>query len=87
MKARNFLIGVATVFATGFALGIMVAPRKGSKTRKMMLDMKEEWLDTLKSSFNQAVDAITRAKDETTDAAHKVVNKTSTLASQARHAN
>jgi gas vesicle protein len=87
MKARNILIGFASTLVAGIALGLLFAPRKGSKTRKMIGDMKEEMADTIKSSINQAWDAISNAKEETKDAARKVANKANTMANEARSSN
>ncbi|TDX00560.1 YtxH domain-containing protein [Dinghuibacter silviterrae] len=48
-KNSTFLIGLAAAAAAGAALGLLMAPKKGSETRKDISDKIDEIYDHLKS--------------------------------------
>ena len=61
MLFRSFLVGAAV----GSALGILLAPDKGSETRKKILekgndlgDSISDFSDTIKDKFNEVVDGV-----------------------------
>lgn len=56
MKNNQVILGVLGGLAAGALLGILFAPEKGSKTRKMLLDKGEGYADDLKSKFNDMFD-------------------------------
>jgi gas vesicle protein len=58
MKNNQVILGVLGGLAAGALLGILFAPEKGSKTRKMLLDKGEGYADDLKSKFNDMYDTV-----------------------------
>lgn len=56
MKNNQVILGVLGGLAAGAILGILFAPEKGSKTRKMILDKGEGYADDLKNKFNDMFD-------------------------------
>lgn len=53
-KNSTFLIGLAAAAAAGAALGLMMAPKKGSETRKDISDRIDEISDQLKALGRKA---------------------------------
>ena len=83
MKSINVIL---TTFAAGVVVGILIAPHKGSETRKMLSKMPEDTLDTLKYRLYQLNDMVTKTKkqiDEVTkgvaDKAHALVNGSNSM--------
>ena len=58
MKNNQVILGVLGGLAAGALLGILFAPKKGSKTRKMLADKGEGYADDLKSKFNNMYDTV-----------------------------
>lgn len=59
MKSGNVLLGVLAGVAAGALLGILLAPEKGSVTRKKIVTTGEDLVDNLKEKFNEFLDDIT----------------------------
>jgi gas vesicle protein len=55
MKSGNVLLGVLAGVAAGALLGILMAPEKGSKTRKQISELGDDLTDNLKSGLDQLV--------------------------------
>ena len=53
---RNLLIGALGGVAVGALLGILLAPEKGSKTRKTIADKSDDYLDLLKKKLDALKD-------------------------------
>lgn len=56
MKNNQVILGVLGGLAAGALLGILFAPEKGSKTRKMIADKEEGYAEDLKNKFNDMFD-------------------------------
>lgn len=56
MKNNQVILGVLGGLAAGALLGILFAPEKGSKTRKMIADKGEGYAEDLKNKFNDMFD-------------------------------
>ena len=52
MKNNQVILGVLGGLAAGALLGILFAPHKGSKTRKMILNKGEDYAGELKNKFD-----------------------------------
>lgn len=59
MSKKSLLFGLVAGAAAGALAGILLAPDKGSKTRKKILDKSREKMDDIKSGFNDMVDSMT----------------------------
>ena len=58
MSSGKVLLGVLAGAAAGALAGMLFAPEKGSKTRKKITRKGEDYLDALKDTFNELLDAI-----------------------------
>jgi len=58
MKTNKFLLGLAAGIAAGAVLGILLAPDKGSETRRKIMDRSGEFADGIKEKFNSVTGAI-----------------------------
>jgi gas vesicle protein len=58
MKTSKLLIGILAGVAVGAAIGILLAPDKGSETRKKILDKGGELADGIKEKFDSVTGAI-----------------------------
>ncbi len=52
MKSGNVVLGVMAGIAAGAAIGILFAPKKGSKTRKLIARKGEDFADAIKEKIN-----------------------------------
>jgi gas vesicle protein len=59
MNSGKVVLGVLAGIAAGALLGILLAPEKGSKTRKNITDNGKECLDDVKDTFVEALAIIT----------------------------
>lgn len=73
MNSGKIVLGVLGGLAAGALLGILLAPEKGSVTRKNIMNKGEDYLDGLKGKFDELMAAITdkfeSVKDELKDVA------------------
>ncbi|MBK7233022.1 MAG: YtxH domain-containing protein [Saprospiraceae bacterium] len=73
MSKSNVLIGVLAGVAIGAVLGILLAPAKGSKTRRKLSQKANATKDELKLKFDELLDGIASQFEETiADAGVKV---------------
>jgi gas vesicle protein len=66
-KNSTFLIGIAAAAAAGAALGLMLAPKKGSETRKDISDKIDEISDQLKALKSKAKSHVNNIQDDLYD--------------------
>jgi gas vesicle protein len=59
MSSKNVLLGVLGGLAAGALLGILLAPEKGSDTRKYISKKGVDLADALKEKFNDFLETIT----------------------------
>ena len=52
MSSGKVLLGVLAGITAGAIMGILLAPEKGSKTRKQIIDKGDDYADELKSKFD-----------------------------------
>jgi gas vesicle protein len=72
MKKSGNVIGALLLgAAVGAALGILLAPDKGSETRKKLFDGAKGFTDDLKKKTKEAVDKFKGKADEASDYAEK----------------
>lgn len=58
MKTGKILLGVLAGVAAGALLGILLAPEKGSETRKKISQKGEDYSENLKTKFNEFLDGV-----------------------------
>ncbi|MEP6701191.1 MAG: YtxH domain-containing protein [Bacteroidota bacterium] len=82
MSASKVLLGVVIGMAAGAAVGIMLAPDSGDKTRKKISKKGEAYVEDLKSKFNDFLDGfmskVDSTKDEAKGMAHDMVDSAKT---------
>jgi gas vesicle protein len=76
MSTGRVLLGVLAGAAAGALAGILLAPAKGSETRRKILEKGEHYKDVVKEEFNDLLDVITekfeKVKTEFSDYADKM---------------
>lgn len=58
MNTGKLVIGVLTGVAAGALLGVLFAPEKGSKTRKVIKNKANDGTDVLKDKFSSLLDSM-----------------------------
>jgi len=72
MESGKVLLGVLAGVAAGALLGILFAPEKGSKTRKMILSKGEDYVDAVKEKVDDLVESITDKIESAREESDKV---------------
>lgn len=79
MNAGKVILSIAVGAAAGAVLGVLLAPDKGSETRKKITQKSNEYADELKDKFNDFVenmlDKFDTVKSEAQHFARKGMNK------------
>ncbi len=63
MKSGKMFLGILASFAGGAILGILLAPEKGSRTRRNILDSGEDYADDLMYKMEALVNGLTKKYD------------------------
>lgn len=58
MKRGKVLLGILGGVAAGALLGILLAPDKGTNTRKKIIKKGEGYVDGVKEKFNEMIDDV-----------------------------
>lgn len=64
MSSEKLLLGLLAGVAAGAFLGVLLAPDKGSATRKKITKKGDEYADAWKEKFNEYMDTISVRIDE-----------------------
>lgn len=79
MNSGKVLLGVLAGIATGALLGILMAPDKGSETRKKISKKGESIVDEIKDKFNEFLENLSgkyeKVKEEVADITEHRKNK------------
>jgi gas vesicle protein len=75
MNTGKVVLGALAGLAVGAVLGILLAPEKGSTTRKQITDKGDDYLDELKSKFNELCEAVSGKMEQTKLDAVELVDK------------
>jgi gas vesicle protein len=54
----KLILGILGAVAAGVAIGLLVAPEKGSDMRKKLKKTTGDWVDTFTNLFNKAKDGM-----------------------------
>jgi gas vesicle protein len=60
MNSGKVVLGVLAGIAAGAIVGILVAPDKGAKTRKKLLNKGDEYIDDLHEKFDDFLETVTQ---------------------------
>jgi gas vesicle protein len=75
MGTGKAFLGVLAGVAAGALLGILLAPEKGSRTRRRILDKSGEYADDLKSKFEDFYSFVTGKLESTKKSAEQLAEK------------
>ncbi len=75
MKSGNVVLGVLAGLAAGAILGILLAPEKGSTTRKNIANKKNDLINGLTDKFNELTADISEKYEHTRQAAENFISK------------
>ncbi|POS01333.1 YtxH domain-containing protein [Flavobacterium croceum] len=64
MKSSNVILGFLGGMAVGAVLGVLLAPEKGSETRKKLKEQGEDLVNNLKSNFDDLASKVASKADE-----------------------
>jgi gas vesicle protein len=59
MSTGKVVLGTMAGIAIGAIAGILLAPKKGSKTRKQIIDKGDDYVNKIKSKFDDFVESLT----------------------------
>lgn len=76
MNSGKLFLGVLVGVATGALLGILFAPEKGTKTRKLIAEKSEDYVDDAKVKFNELLEDLTKKMDGVKKKAKEMVSET-----------
>ena len=65
MSKGKVVVGTLAGLAVGAIAGILLAPQKGSKTRKQIMDKSSDYYDELKAKFDEFTDSLAEKFENT----------------------
>jgi gas vesicle protein len=75
MSTGKVVLGTLAGLAIGAIAGILLAPEKGSTTRKQIMNKGEDYMDEVKSGFGKIKDSVTEIFKSTKKVAEELVDK------------
>ena len=75
MSSGKVMLGVVAGVAAGVVFGMLIAPRKGSSTRKKLAQTGAEYAEEAKDKFNEYIDAVTEEYDTVKEGAKDLVSR------------
>ena len=75
MSKRKVLAGLLVGAAAGAVLGLLLAPEKGSDTRKKIADKKNKFGEDLKNKFGEVKETIKGKYDNIKNDANELMEK------------
>lgn len=75
MSTGKVVLGTLAGLAVGAAAGILFAPEKGSTTRRQIMDKGDDYVDKLKSKFDELSDSLAAKFKSTKNDAEELVDK------------
>jgi gas vesicle protein len=84
MKTANVLLGVLIGALAGAAVGVLMAPDKGSRTRKRLTDMGEDYADNVRSAFDDLLDTVGYSYEKSKGQAEDLISRGKSKYEQAK---
>ena len=86
MNSGKAILGVLAGLAVGAILGILLAPDKGSKTRRQILNKGEDYVDGVKEKYESTKRNVEEFADEQKTKYDSIKKDLSHAASDIKHA-
>ena len=84
MDSSKVLLGFLGGLAIGAIAGILLAPEKGSETRKKISDMASDVTDAVENSISQALDKVKDKYSQTIREGEELANEALSKMSEAK---
>ncbi|HEX8269860.1 MAG TPA: YtxH domain-containing protein [Flavobacterium sp.] len=81
MNSRKVMLGTVVGLLAGAAIGILLAPDKGSATRRNITTKGGDFLGNFKNRYNSIIDTLTSKLDEAANAGNHPTSDTETTSS------
>ena len=75
MNTGKVVLGVLAGIAVGATLGILLAPDKGSNTRKQISDKADDYVDGLKGNFDELTASVSKKGEDIRKDAKDIISK------------
>lgn len=75
MKEGKIVLGVLAGLAAGAVLGILLAPDKGSETRKKLTGKGSKYIDDIKEKLNDVYHSILDKSESVIESGEELANK------------
>ncbi|HLO92556.1 MAG TPA: YtxH domain-containing protein [Lentimicrobium sp.] len=84
MNAGRMILSIAAGVAAGAIIGVLLAPDKGTETRRKISEKSNEYADGLKTKFNDFIESMMDKFDSVKSEAENLVNKGAQKADEIR---
>ncbi len=72
MGSEKVLLGLVAGVVIGATLGVLFAPDKGTKTRKKISKLSDEYAEEMKQKFNEFAEAIIKQFEAATEETNRL---------------
>jgi gas vesicle protein len=75
MKTTKLILGLAAAAVTGAAIGMLLAPEKGSDLQKKIKEGAQDWLDEISKMINNGKEFASDMKSSAEDAINETARR------------
>lgn len=72
MKTSDAIVGIAVAAAAGIAIGMLIAPEKGTDLQKRIREGAQGWLDDISKMIQSEKRMLTEGKNEAEKVIHEL---------------